>query len=53
MAAVGPTGRIDAFTYRTGMPDEDVIRILKKYGIDAYTEADLAKTQPLGLLPNR
>lgn len=44
MVAVGPTGRIDAFIYRTGMSDEDVIRVLEKYGIDAYTEADLAKT---------
>jgi hypothetical protein len=42
MVAVGPTGRIDAFIYRTGLPDEEVIRVLEKYGIDAYTEADLA-----------
>jgi hypothetical protein len=48
MVAVGPTGRIDAFIYRTGQPDEDVIRVLAKYGIDAYTEADLAKTQRIG-----
>jgi hypothetical protein len=46
--AVGPTGRIDAFIYRTGMADEEVIRVLGKYGIDAYTEADLAGTQHLG-----
>lgn len=42
MVAVGPTGRIDAFIYWTGLPDEEVIRVLEKYGIDAYTEADLA-----------
>jgi hypothetical protein len=48
MVAVGPTGRIDAFIYRTGMLDEDVIRVLRKYGIEAYTEADLAKTQRIG-----
>jgi hypothetical protein len=48
MVAVGPTGRIDAFIYRTGMPDEDVIRVLGKYGIDAYTETDLAKAQRIG-----
>jgi hypothetical protein len=24
------------------MPDGDVIRVLQKYGIEAYTEADLA-----------
>lgn len=47
MIAVGPTGRIDAFIYRTGMPDEDVVRVLEKYGIDAHTEADLTKMQPL------
>jgi hypothetical protein len=28
--------------------DEDVIRVLRKYGIEAYTEADLAKTQRIG-----
>jgi hypothetical protein len=48
MVAVGPAGRIDAFIYRTGMSDGDVIRVLEKYGIDAYTEADLAKTQRIG-----
>jgi hypothetical protein len=47
MVAVGPTGRIDAFIYRTGMTDDDVIRVLRKYGIDAYAEADLARTQLL------
>jgi hypothetical protein len=46
--AVGPTGRIDAFIYRTGMSNEDVILVLEKYGIDAYTEADLARTKSLG-----
>jgi hypothetical protein len=43
MVAVGPTGRIDAFIYRTGQADEDVIRVLEKYGIEAYTEADLGR----------
>lgn len=33
---VGPTGRVDAFIYRTHpMTDEGVVRILKKYGITA------------------
>jgi len=48
MVAVGPTGRIDTFIYRTGMTDDDVISVLGKYGIDAYAEADLAKTQRMG-----
>jgi hypothetical protein len=49
MVALGPTGPIDAFIYRTGMSDEDAIRVLEKYGIDAYTEADLAKTKGVSL----
>jgi hypothetical protein len=48
MVAGNPGGRVDAFIYRTGMADEDVIRVLEKYGIDAYTEADLAKAQGIG-----
>ncbi|MGA8025345.1 MAG: hypothetical protein WCC18_14605 [Candidatus Acidiferrales bacterium] len=48
MVALGPSGRIDAFIYRTGMPDADVVRVLEKYGIDARTEADLVKMRPLG-----
>jgi hypothetical protein len=48
MVAGNPGGRVDAFIYRTGQPDEDVIRVLEKYGIDAHTEADLAGTQHLG-----
>ena len=48
MAAVGPTGRINAFIYRTGQPDEDVIRVLEKDGIEVYTEGDLAKGQHPG-----
>ena len=48
MVAANPRGRVDAFIYRTGMTDEDVIRALEKYGIDAYTEADLAKPRHLG-----
>jgi hypothetical protein len=47
MVAVNPSGRVDAFIYRTGMLDEDVVCVLEKYGIEAYTEADLAKMQPL------
>lgn len=43
MVAVNPSGRVDAFIYRTGMPDEAVVRVLERYGIEAYTEADLAK----------
>jgi len=35
---VGPTGRVDAFIYRTTpMPDEEVVRILGKHGIRATT----------------
>jgi hypothetical protein len=45
MVAVNPSGRVDAFIYRTGMPDEAVVRVLAKYGIEAYTEADLAKME--------
>jgi hypothetical protein len=30
------------------MADEEVIRVLEKYGIDAHTEADVGKAQPLG-----
>jgi hypothetical protein len=48
MVAVGPTGRIDAFIYRTGLSDEEVLRVLEKHGIDAQTEADLGNAQPLG-----
>jgi hypothetical protein len=45
MLAAGPSGRIDGFIYRTTpMADEDVVRILRKYGIDANTEADLASS---------
>ena len=47
-AAVSASGRMDAFIYRTGMTDEEVIRVLGKYGIEAYTEANLARMQPLG-----
>lgn len=45
MVAVNPSGQVDAFIYRTGMPDEAVVRVLEKYGIEAYKEADLAKMQ--------
>ena len=41
MVAIGPTGRVDAFIYRTGQTDGDVIRVLEKYGIEAHTEAEL------------
>jgi hypothetical protein len=45
MVAAGPSGRIDGFIYRTTpTADEDVVRILRKYGIDANTEADLASS---------
>ena len=44
MVAGSPGGRLDAFIYRTGMSDKDVIRVLEKYGIDAYTEADLTRS---------
>jgi hypothetical protein len=46
--AVTHTGQMNASIYRTGMTDEEVIRVLEKYGIEAYTEADLAKMQPFG-----
>ncbi len=42
--AVGPTGRMDAFIYRTGSTNEEVIRVLAKYGIEESTEAELAKS---------
>jgi hypothetical protein len=43
MVALGPSGRMDGFIYRTtAMPDEDVVRILQKYGIEANVETDLA-----------
>jgi hypothetical protein len=33
---LSPSGRLDAFIYRTAaMPDDDAIRILGKYGIQA------------------
>jgi len=43
-AAVGPTGRMDAFIYRTGSTNEEVIRVLAKCGIEGSTEAELAKS---------
>jgi hypothetical protein len=44
MVAVAPGGRMDGFIYRTtSMTDQDVIRILRKYGIEANAESDLAK----------
>jgi hypothetical protein len=45
MVAVGPSGRMDGFIYRTtAMADEDVVRILRKYGIDAKTVSHLASS---------
>ena len=45
MVAVGPSGRMDGFIYRTTVTaDEDVVRILTKYGIDANMEGDLASS---------
>ncbi len=42
--AVAPGGRMDGFIYRTtSMADQDVIRILQKYGIEANVETDLAR----------
>jgi hypothetical protein len=44
MVAVTPSGRMDGSIYRTtSMADEDVIRILRKYGIEANAETDLAQ----------
>jgi hypothetical protein len=43
ISVISPSGRTDSFIYRTGQLDEDVIRILEKYGIEAYTEGDLAQ----------
>jgi len=48
-AAVGATGRMDALIYRTGSTNEEVTRVLAKYGIEASTEAELAKSTPLNL----
>lgn len=43
MVAVSPSGRMDGFIYRTtAMADEDVVQILRKYGIDASAVSDLA-----------
>jgi hypothetical protein len=36
-----PTGRVDAFIYRTGLTDQEVVSILAKYGIVAFIEDDL------------
>jgi hypothetical protein len=41
MVATGPSGRVDAFIYRTGQTDVDVVRVLGKYGIEAHTEVEL------------
>jgi len=42
--AVGPSGRLDAFIYRTiAMPDDDVVRILAKHGIDAIVGPQLSR----------
>ena len=37
MLAINQSGRMDAFIYRTGLTDEEVICILAKYGIEAHT----------------
>lgn len=40
-AVVGPSGRIDAFIYRTAtMLDAEIIRILAAYGIEATVTDD-------------
>jgi hypothetical protein len=39
--AVNPKGRIDAFIYRTKpMPDDEIVRILGKYGIPATVKTE-------------
>ena len=43
---LGPSGRTDAFIYRTTpIPDDQVIRILAKYGIDASVGVESAPTE--------
>jgi hypothetical protein len=42
--AVGPTGQMEASIYRTGSTNEEVIRVLAKYGIEESTEAELPKS---------
>lgn len=43
MVAINPNGRVDGFIYRIGMPDQAIVRVLEKYGIEADTEGDPAK----------
>jgi hypothetical protein len=39
--AAGPTGRLDAFVYRTSsLSDGEIIRVLGKYGIPASVGTD-------------
>ena len=40
-AVVGPSGRLDAFIYRTAaIPDAEIIKVFGKYGIDAMLADD-------------
>jgi hypothetical protein len=41
--SVSPRGRINVVIYRTGLSQEDIIRILAKYGIEAFPEGDMAR----------
>lgn len=44
-ASVSPSGRMDAFIYRTSsMPDAEVVRILGKYGIQANVSSEEVET---------
>jgi hypothetical protein len=42
-ASIGPRGRNYVSIYRTGLPDEEIFRILAEYGIVAFPEEDMAK----------
>lgn len=42
-ASRNPRGRTDVLIYRTGLPDEEIFRILAQYGIVAFPVEDMAK----------
>ena len=41
--STSPAGRTDVCIYRTGLPDEEIFRILSEYGIVGFPEEDIAK----------
>jgi hypothetical protein len=42
-AFISPRGRTDVLIYRTGLPDEEIFRILAQYGVVAFSVEDMAK----------